>query len=382
MSYIPDNTSRKEFLAERNTRSRQVAQVTLNQFDTFCNQQYGKDGDTVILDIKKSGVLEKSYTVMNQFSMWLSVDHLDLSIKMGVSSRPMVKRMPRTIYSYMVVMKSYFEEFGGIEINDRRFKKRVKLPRRITVEQEPFTHSEIRLICDIASSERKVLYLTLKDTGMRVGEATQLVKSDIDVTTNPIEINIRPETTKTKLPRTVYVSSETSHMLKNRLNQINNDDSVFATNSDPIKAVRNETLMFRYYRKKAGLDEKYSHNGRHKKNIHSFRAFACTQIADVHGDEFAHGYIGHAKYLAMYIRRGKEKIAQMFKACEAKLMLYETIEVIDSDQRVKDLERQTEKNQLGLIKIEQILEEVSELKIKYAQKEMEIQQLRKSLGKN
>jgi integrase len=382
MSYIPDNTSRKEFLAERNTRSRQVAQVALNQFDTFCKQQYGVDGDKVIRDIKKSGVLEKSYTVMNQFSMWLSVDHLDLSIKMGVSSRPMVKRMPRTIYSYMVVMKSYFEEFGGIEINDRRFKKRVKIPRKITIDQEPFTHSEIRLICDIASSERKVLYLTLKDTGMRVGEATQLVKSDIDVAKNPIEVNIRAETTKTSQARTAYVSSETSHMLKNRLNQINDDDSVFATNPDPIKAVRNETLMFRYYRTKAGLDEKYSHNGRHKKNIHSLRAFACTQVTVVHGLEFAHGYIGHAKYLAMYVRLGEEKLAQMFKACEAKLMLYEKIEVIDSDQRVKDLERQTEKNQIDLIRIEQILEQITELKIKHAQKEIEIQQLRKSLAKN
>lgn len=382
MSYIPDNTSRKEFLAERNTRSRQLAQVTLNQFDVFCMKQYGKDGDEVILDIKKSGVFDKSYTVMNQFGMWLSVDHLDLNIKMGVSSRPMVKRMPRTIYSYMVVMKSYFEEFGGIEINDRRFKKRVKIPRKITVDLEPFTHEEIRLICDIASSERKILYLTLKDTGMRVGEATQLVKSDIDVTKNPIEIHLRPETTKTNQARIVYVSSETSHMLKNRLNQISNNDSVFATNPDPIKAVRNETLMFRYYRKKAGLDEKYSHNGRHKKNIHSFRAFACTQVAEIHGEEFAHGYIGHAKYLPMYIRRGKENLAKMFKACEAKLMLYETIEVIDSDQRVKDLERKTEKNQIDLIRIEQILEQISELKIKYAQKEAEIQQLQKSLGKN
>lgn len=217
---------------------------------------------------------------------------------------------------------------------------------------------------------------------MRVGEAIQLVKSDIDVTKNPIEINIRPETTKTKLPRTVYVSSETSHILKNRLNQINNNDSVFATNSDPIKAVRNETLMFRYYRKKAGLDDMYSHNGRHKKNIHSFRAFACTQIADVHGDEFAHGYIGHAKYLAMYIRREKEKLAQMFKACESKLMLYEKIEVVDSDQRVKDLELQAEKNQITWFKLEQVLGQISELKIKYAQKEEEIQQLQKSLGKN
>ena len=244
MSYIPDTTTRAEFLSERNIRSRQVAQVALNQFDIFCQIKYSKDGDTIIRDIQKSEVSEKTYTLLNQFSMWLSVDHLELSIKMGQSSRPMTKRMPRTIYSYMVVMRSYFEEFGGIEINDRRFKKRVKIPKKITVEQDPFTHEEIRLICDIASSSRKTLYMTLKDSGMRVGEATQLIKSDIDVTKTPMEIHIRPETTKTKQGRTAYVSSETSHMLKNKLKQLSDETLVFATNPDPIKAVRNETLMF------------------------------------------------------------------------------------------------------------------------------------------
>ena len=318
MSYVPDTLSKAEFLAEKNTRSRQVAQVALNQFDIFCQKQYGVPRDTVICDIRSTGVTEKVYTILNQFSQWLSEDHLEISIKMGKSSRPMTKRMPRTIYSYIVVLRSYFEEFGGIELNDRRFKKRVKIPKKITVDLEPFTHQEIRLICDIASPERKVLYMTLKDTGMRVGEATQLIKSDIDVTVNPIEIYIRVETTKTKQARTAFVSSETSHMLKNKLNQLQNDETVFATNSDPIKAVRNETLMFKYYREKAGMTEKYSHNDRFKKNIHSFRAFACTQVAEVHGEEFAHGYIGHTKYLAMYIRR-KEKLPQMFKQCEPKL---------------------------------------------------------------
>ena len=137
---------------------------------------------------------------------------------------------------------------------------------------------------------------------MRVGEATQLVKSDIDTSKNPIEIKIRAETTKTKQSRTTFVTSETTHISVNRLRQINDNDSIFLTNSDPIKAVRNETLMFKYYRKKSGLSEKHSHNGRYKKNIHLFRVFVCTQVVEIRDEEFAHGYIGHTKYLPMYIR--------------------------------------------------------------------------------
>ena len=378
MSYVPDTTTRAEFLAERNIRSRQVAQVALHQFDIFCNDQYQKDGDVLINDIKSTGVFEKSYTILNQFNMWLSEDHLEISVPMGKSSRPMTKRMPRTIYSYLVVLKSYFEEFGGIEINDRRFKKRVKIPKKISVELEPFTHDEIRLICDIASSDRKTLYMTLKDSGMRVGEATQLVKSDIDTSKNPIEIKIRAETTKTKQARTTFVTSETSHMLVNRLNQINDDDSIFATNSDPIKAVRNETLMFKYYREKSGLTEKYSHNGRHKKNIHSFRAFACTQVAEVHGEEFAHGYIGHTKYLPMYIRR-KEKQPQMFKQCENKLMIYERIEVIDQDERVQKLEEKQEQSRIDMIALTNIMTQLADIRADNVRKDLEIKQLQNML---
>lgn len=380
MSYISDTTTRAEFLAERNTRSRQVAQVALNQFDVFCKNQYGKDGDTVILDIVSTGTSEKSYTVLNQFSLWLAEDHPEIKVNMGKSTRPMTKRMPRTIYSYIVVLKSYFEECGGIDINDRRFKRRVKLQKKITVEQEPFTHNELRLICDIASSQRKVLYMTLKDTGMRVGEALQLIKSDIDITKKPIEIHIRAETTKTKQARTTFVSSETSHMLINLLDKKNDTDNVFATNGNPIKAVGNETIMFKYYRTKAGMTEKYSHNGRHKKNIHSIRAFTCTQIAETHGEEFAHGFIGHAKYLPMYIRR-KDRLPDMFKQCEPKLMLYESIEVIDQDERVRKLEERQEQTRQDMISLTSIMNQLHEIKEDNIRKEKQIQELKTILGK-
>lgn len=69
MSYVPDTTTRAEFLAERNIRSRQVAQVALHQFDIFCNNQYEKNGDILIQDIKSTEIFEKSYTVLNQFSV-------------------------------------------------------------------------------------------------------------------------------------------------------------------------------------------------------------------------------------------------------------------------------------------------------------------------
>ena len=380
MSYIADNTTRAEFLAERKIRSRQVAQVALNQFDIFCKSQYEKDGNTIIKDIKDSGIADKAYTIMNQFCMWLGEDHPKLQVIMGKSSRPMRKRQPMTIRGYLVVLKAYFEEFGGIEINDRRFKKRVRQQKRINHDPEPFTHEEIRLLCDTASPEKKLLYMVLKDTAMRVGEALHLYKEDIDLTTNPISINIRAETTKTSTARAVHITPETAPMLINKIKNTQDGKKIFATNKDHLKAVSNETLMMTFYRKKIGgaFLEKYSHNGRHKKNIHSLRAFAITQIADIHGEEFAHGYAGHTKYLGQYIRRN-DKIPEMIKRCAPKLMIYESIVVVDQDERVKKLEEEQQKSRLDMMALTNILSQLADIKADSVRKDLEIKQLQSML---
>ncbi len=380
MSYISDNTTRAEFLAERNIRSRQVAQVALNQFDIFCKSEYQKGGDTIIQDIKDTGIVDKAYTVMNQFCMWLGEDHPEIQVTMGKSSRPMRKRQPMTTRGYLVVIKAYFEEFGGIEINDRRFKKRVKQQKRINHDPEPFTHEEIRLLCDTASPEKKLLYMILKDTAMRVGEALYLYKDDIDLTTDPIQINIRAETTKTSTARTVHITSETAPMFINKVNKTPDGEKIFATNKDHLKAVSNETLMMTFYRKKIGgvFLEKYSHNGRHKKNIHSLRAFATTQIADVHGEEFAHGYAGHTKYLGQYIRRN-DKVPEMIKRCAPKLMIYESVIVVDQDERVKKLEEEQQKSRIDMMALTNILSQLADIKADSVRKDLEIKQLQHML---
>lgn len=381
MSYIADNTTRAEFLAERKIRSRQVAQVALNQFDIFCKSYYGKDVDIVIQDIKDTGITDKAYTVMNQFCMWLGEDHPELQVIMGKSFRPMRKRQPMTIRGYLVVIKAYFEEFGGIEINDRRFKKRVRQQKRVNHDPEPFTHEEIRLLCDTASPEKKLLYMVLKDTGMRLGEAVHLHKEDIDLATDPIRIDIRAEMTKTSTARAAYITSETAPMLINKLKKTPDGENVFATNKDHLKAVSNETLMMTFYREKIGgvFLERYSHNGRHKKNIHSLRAFATTQIADVHGEEFAHGYIGHTKYLGQYIRRN-DKVPDMIKRCAPKLMIYESTVIVDQDERVRKLEEQQQQSRVDMIALTSIMTQLADIKADNARKELEIRQLQNMLG--
>lgn len=380
MSYIADNTTRAEFLAERKIRSRQVAQVALNQFDIFCKSEYQKDGDTLIRDIKDTEIADKAYTVMNQFCMWLGEDHPEIQVIMGKSSRPMRKRQPMTIRGYLVVIKAYFEEFGGIEINDRRFKKRVKQQKRINHDPDPFTHDEIRLLCDTASPEKKLLYMVLKDTGMRVGEALHLYKNDVDLTTDPIQITIRAETTKTSTARTAYLTSETAPMLINKVKNTPDGEKIFATNKNHLKAVSNETLMMTFYRKKIGgaFLEKYLHNGRHKKNIHSLRAFTTTQIADVHGEEFAHGYVGHTKYLGQYIRRN-EKMPEMIKRCAPKLMIYESTIVVDQDERVKKLEEEQQKSRIDMIALTNIMSQLADIKADSVRKDLEIKQLQNML---
>jgi hypothetical protein len=44
----------------------------------------------------------------------------------------------------------------------------VRLPRDIEEEQEPFTKDEIRSFIEISSPKRRALYMTLKDSGMRI----------------------------------------------------------------------------------------------------------------------------------------------------------------------------------------------------------------------
>jgi len=92
-----------------------------------------------------------------------------------------------------------------------------------------------------------------------------------------------------------------------------------------------------------GFTAKYQ-NGRLKKNIHSVRAFCITQCKEATKDaDYAHAYGGHKRYLQQYIRLAEERKIQLFRECESKLSIYETSIVVDSSERMKNLEDKLER---------------------------------------
>ena len=71
----------------------------------------------------------------------------------------------------------------------------------------------------------------------------------------------------------------------------------------------------------------------------------------------------------------------MFQRSENYLMIYESIEVIDQDERVKKLEEEQQKSRIDMIALTNIMSELAEIKADNAKKELEIKQLQNILGK-
>jgi|LWDU01.1.fsa_nt_gi integrase len=350
MSYIPETKNREEFVSSfRSDGRRGVAKSAIKAFDLFCNEKYQKEGVLVLKDlvdeVKNKNKTEKIYVLLSQFADWLNIDHPNIIQRIGMNGsykRIMKKVHPRTLRNYLGMIQNYFEDVGGIDVNERKLHKRVKYPKIEYDELEALTHEEIKLICDLARPKQKMLYMFLKDTGCRIGEAVALRKRHIILEKNPIEIHIPSTITKTGKSRIAYVTSETKPMLINRLEKLDQEDFVFGVNKIPSKSVDNEEQIFAAIRKKAGFTDRYESNNRFKKNIHSFRAFTCTQVADVHGEEFAHGYIGHSQMLPQYIRY-KEKLPQKFKQVEPKLMIYEKQVIVEHNEEVNNIQSQLDK---------------------------------------
>lgn len=162
------------------------------------------------------------------------------------------------------------------------------------------------------------------------------------------------------------------------------DELVFGTNNDVRTAVNTQVSEFDYLRSKIGKTcprflEKYDSNGRYKITLHSLRSYTATQCAEAVDESFGHGIIGHKKYLSQYIRN-QDKLAEKYLRAESNLMVYETVVVVDQDERVQKLEQQQEQSRQDMIALTNIMTELSEIKAENAKKELEIRQLQEMLG--
>jgi integrase len=391
MSYLESRITVEQYLNNIQDRAKKSHMKSiLNQFNEFCKQSYNKTHQEIMDDLREEIDRTKSnnklYVLFNNYKNWLSEDHPEITYHVGVHSnqkKTIKKRHPNSIKQYLAKMRSIFEEICNIEINSRIFNKRIKVVKAEEEDPEPFTKAQMRLLLDRCSNHNKLKYMVLKDTGMRIGELVQIRKRDVTVTEKSIQIKIQASYTKTKKARTVYVTRETSPMFRRLLSKKQDEQLVFGTNEDPFVAKGTEKAEFNYYRGQLAKDypefgERYQSNNRHKKTVHSIRSFTATQCTEAIDESWGHSYIGHKKYLGQYIRN-QSKMEEMFQRTENHLMIYEYVEIVDQDERVKKLEEQQIQSKIDMIALTNIMSQLADIKADSARKDLEIKHLQSML---
>jgi len=382
VDYLDGRITTEEFINMRNSKSaKDLVRWALNMLDYFTKASFnGKSCEKVVLDIEKEilkdGKTDRIFRLTNQFIEWLKVDHKNIIVRSSNHDVFIKKHSSSSIHVAVSHVRAYYEEFGQIDFPDRKFRRMVKLPKKIKFEPYALTKDEIKQMCNRSSTHRKVLYMILKDTGLRISEALLIKKRDFTLGNVPVGLNIPPNHDKTNSTnQTRYLTSETIEFLELFIQDKADDNYLFIKNYEHLEqAVNNEERIFDLLRKKLGFTERYEHNNRHKITLHSFRAFCATTLADKYGEEFAHGYIGHSKYLGQYIRN-KKKVPEMFHRIENELMIYKTVEVIDDSQRVRELEIKMERQQHDVTELTEIMNQLATQKEILTEQRLEIEKL-------
>ena len=384
MSYLDDKITTEEFIKNRGAvKTQKIARSSLNLFDLFTKATFdGKEGEKVVLDIKKEiekdGNHNRLFILTNKFIQWLLEPHADIKVKTNNHDVSIGKHTASSVKTIISHIRAYYEEFGQIEYPERKYRRMVKMPKIVSVEPYALTKEEIKQLCEVSTTHRKVLYMILKDTALRIQEALLIKKDDFDFNSTPVSLNIPPNHDKTNSTnQTRYITSETREFLELYLKSSEVKEYLFIPRLEHLhQQVQNEERIFDIARRKLGFTKRYEHNNRHKIVIHSLRAFCGTVLAEKYGEEFAHGYIGHSKYLGQYIRN-KKKYPEMFLRVENEFMLYKTVEIIDESQRVNELEQNNNRLQHDVTELKQIMLQLSQQKDISTKLQLEIQKLKK-----
>jgi len=336
----------------QSTRNNKIDAV--NKFQKFCKVNHNSSSDEIckeLLILKKQNEEEYTDTLYDILQEWIT----EYSKKLNPNSI-------KTIFSNIRAYLYYF----GIKTDAQDIKQLLSFPRIRKEEKYPLKHEELRKIIDdqVRNTVRKTLYLACSSSGMRMGEAVQIRKSDLEFKER-IQINIRPEYTKTQAGRSVFISKECQQVLETYLNDLNEDDVIFyrGNHRNPKSRVSSEDIRLYEAVIRLGLDMKYSSNGRHKITSHNFRAFFFTQAVRKHGENYAHKLTGHGGYLIQYDRMTDEEKLKMYIELEPELVVFDT-----SKQKLEIEKLKMQQNE----EMKEMKEEMESMKAQLAKQGMEI----------
>ncbi len=322
-----------EKLKSKTESTKKGYNAVLRNFDEFCKAHHERNSDEIIEELFTVKGEDQEDALLEIYQLWVN-----WNIERKIS--------PQAIQNYFSKLKIYLQ-YRGLKVPEDEIKDNVEFPKIIKEEKYPLKQEEILKILEASKPHRKSLYLSLASSGMRIGEAVQLRKKDLDFTHERVMIKIPASITKTKTGRTTFISAEAHEMLKSRLKKITPDELIWGTTTRFRSARSSEEEAFRRMIIKIGLDDKYETTTTRKITLHSFRSYFYTRAAR-HDDNFAHGIMGHTTYMATYGRLEDEDKLKIYLKIEPDLLIF--------DQSKKDVEIKNLKHQKS-----ELLEKVNKI---------------------
>ena len=312
-------------------------------FETFIEENHNFSVDELTIN-KLFNFRENIYDLLSSYVSWLSSRVDKNGNKLSASS----------IKNIIIIVRTFLESFD-IDINQRKFRLNVKLPRVSRQYKKALSKEDIVKMLEACTKFKLKTYLIfLAATGARASEAASVQIRDLDFENSKVEF--RADFTKTKVGRYMFLTDELKNYLKQWIDikyrerrlylkdkhcnrkvkpNIREDDLVFSSfftydgdsynNSNSRKENVSEqdnvaniytTLVIDFNRLVNQLKFGYENKTRrrHVYTFHSMRRWVKSVISDVISSDYSEWAIGHSGS-SYYIKSDKEKYA-LFKRVE------------------------------------------------------------------
>ena len=337
-------------------------------FARFAKKEYGIILDKMIQKLRDNEY--NPYNILNEYCVFLKNKY----------------NLSNTTLRDKIITAKTFLEFNDIELNPKKFKLKVRLPKTVFRHKEAIDKEDIIKILNGCSDLRlKTYVLLLSSTGLRATEALSIRIKDLNFGSNdgPSKAIIRGEYTKTKVDRYVFLTREMEHQMKiwleykyrkrrichidketgkniceYRTPEKKSNDLIFSMYQ--IEKPRPELLYFNLAHTfsnmldRIGMGEREDGNEiRRKITLHSFRRFVKTTISDLGYSDYSEWFIGHSG--STYWRKKDIEKAEIFQKIEPYLTF---LNIQQLNRQGADLETKIEELQ----DINQVLREKDKMR--------------------
>lgn len=300
-SIFSDYLTRDEFVERYEAaKTKEFVTNSLSAFDKFCKAKYpGVDESDIYKQLRDANEDQRYLFLDKIVTFWASQ-----------------KYSHSTIQVYFTYVKAWLR-VQGIKTVNEEIKNYVKFPKKHKEIKKPLTVEMIRSMLDVCNKQYKAFFLVQVSSGMREGEALALRLSDLDLTKNPVQIHIRAETTKLKVERFTFMSSEAYNALQPFLKNKPQNERVFTMSQGVlqkyISGVRRKTGLTDMY---TPANQSSTKSRRYHVNVHAFRSFFRTRASDIIGQEAAYFLLGQEGYLSQYYRLTEEDASEKYRQLE------------------------------------------------------------------